>query len=578
MPTRRHAAQTRVDAHGSYLSPLLKIILAWLAAAALAIGHHLFNTSLDKRIVPSTGSTSRLHGIQSQAGASAIGTTFAFLVSALLGVSAGTAFLQCAWRLVRQRSFTVAGLDALWSSPHNPLAFLSIDFWKTGRGVVVIATLSWAFPLMVTFAPGTLSVETQINTVNEECMVQTYDLGFSTALHEELENALDSYTQPSVLANRTVAATLFGGQPFSPTSPCSGNCSYLLPVNAPSFSFSLGVLNSSTLTWTSISKTPLYVADTFDASPSLNPYSGWDFVGNYADYSAFIPVSTGDTIPQGTNFTCITFNSTYHLNYTFLGSIPHVSIDQIVRDKPASQISPPTTAGENATFNEDSGTHSAWFNATANTYALVSSMYNYIIGNATVESTMENAKFVYAPPSLSVTQTHLVSSANGRGDIAWANVPSAVESLLQNITLSLLTVDASQTMNTTCLSTNLVPHFAYNARRLWLVYGLGLGLSLLCAIVGLVALFQNEVGATGSFSDFLAATRNAELNDLDLGKHVRLRYGPLKNGDGRYAFAPSQPENLDGYRPVPEHANADVAEKEAVFSPESLYAGVEVQG
>ncbi|KAJ7261552.1 hypothetical protein C8J57DRAFT_1634612 [Mycena rebaudengoi] len=573
MHTPRHSVQAHAQPHGNYSPPLLKIVLAWLAAAALAIGHHLFNASLNGRIVPSTGSSSGLHGVQSQAGASAIGTTFAFLVSALLGVSAGTAFLQCAWRLVRQRSFTVAGLDALWSSPYNPLAFLSIDFWKTGRGVVGIAALAWVFPLVVTFTPGTLSVETQINTVSEKCMVQTYDLGSSTALHEELGNALQSYTQPSVLANRTVAATLFGGQPFSPTSPCSGNCSYLLSVNAPSFSCSLGVQNSSALTWTSINiYTPLYVADTFDASPSLNPYSGWDSVGHYADYRAYIPVSIGDTIPRGTNFTCITYNSTYYLNYTFLGSIPHVSVDQIVRDKPASQMSPPTTAGENATFNGASGTHSAWFNATTNTYALVSSMYNYIIGRAIMESTQERAQFVYAPASLSVTQTHLVSSANSKGDIAWADVPSVIESLLQNITLSLLTVDPSQTTNTTCLSMNLVPHFAYNARRLWLVYGSGLGLSLLCAVVGVAALFQNEFGATGSFSDFLAATRNAELNDIDLGKRVRLRYGPLKNGGGRYAFA--QPESQDENRPVPGDGNTEVAGKETVFLPESLYAGV----
>ncbi|KAJ7266035.1 hypothetical protein C8J57DRAFT_1619229 [Mycena rebaudengoi] len=573
MHTQQHSAQ--MHTHGSYSSPLLKIVLAWLAAAALAIGHHLFNVSLNEQIVPSTGRSSGLHGIQSQAGASAIGTTFAFLVSALLGVSAGTAFLQCAWRLVRQRSFTVAGLDALWSSLHNPLAFLSLDLWKTGRGVLVIVTLAWLFPLVVTFAPGTLSVETQINTVSEKCTVQTYDLGLSTALHEELGNALQSYTQPSVLAYRTVAATLFGGQPFSPTSQCSGNCSYLLSVNAPSFSCSPGVQNSSALTWnfTSVSPyTPLYVADTFDASPSLNPYSGWDFVGHYTDYNAYIPVSTGDTMPEGINFTCITYNSTYHLNYTFLGSIPHISIDQIVRDKPASQISPPTTAGANATFNADFGTHSAWFNATTNTYALVSSMYNYIIGSAVMSKTMMLAHFVYTPPSLSVTQAHLVCSANSKGDIAWADVPSAMESLLQNITLSLLTVDPSQTTDTTCLSTNLFPHFAYNARRLWLVYGLGLGLSLLCAVVGIVALFQNEFGATGSFSDFLAATRNAELDDIDLGQHVRLQYGPLKNGGGRYAFA--QPESLGGDRPVPGHGKADVAEEETVFLPESLYAGV----
>ncbi|KAJ7097459.1 hypothetical protein C8R44DRAFT_576221, partial [Mycena epipterygia] len=72
-----------------------------------------------------------------------VGTIFAFLVSAFLSMSAGTAFIQSAWRLVQSRSFTLAGLDALWSSTHNPLAFLSFDFWKTAREVVFVAGLSW---------------------------------------------------------------------------------------------------------------------------------------------------------------------------------------------------------------------------------------------------------------------------------------------------------------------------------------------------------------------------------------------------------------------------------------------------
>jgi hypothetical protein len=122
--------------------------------------------------------------VHSQAGASAIGTTFAFLTSAFLAASAGAAFLQSAWGVVRQRSFTISGLDALWSSPHNVLAFFSFDFWRTGRGVVVISALSWAFPLVVTLAPGTLSVGTRTDSTSEVCMVPTFDLSASTVLQE----------------------------------------------------------------------------------------------------------------------------------------------------------------------------------------------------------------------------------------------------------------------------------------------------------------------------------------------------------------------------------------------------------
>ncbi|KAJ6461692.1 hypothetical protein C8R45DRAFT_1108451 [Mycena sanguinolenta] len=70
--------------------PLLQILLAWVAALALAAGHHAFCASLNT--IPSTFT----FDWNSQAGASAISTAFAHLVSATLGVSAGTAFLQCA--------------------------------------------------------------------------------------------------------------------------------------------------------------------------------------------------------------------------------------------------------------------------------------------------------------------------------------------------------------------------------------------------------------------------------------------------------------------------------------------------
>ncbi|KAJ6545686.1 hypothetical protein B0H19DRAFT_844212, partial [Mycena capillaripes] len=114
-----------------------------LVALGLACGHHGFYASLNNRVLASNNSTSASLLLHSQSGASAVGTSFAFLVSAALGVSAGTAFLQCAWKLVRQHAFTVSGLDALWSSPHNVFAFFSFDFWRSARGVVVISALAW---------------------------------------------------------------------------------------------------------------------------------------------------------------------------------------------------------------------------------------------------------------------------------------------------------------------------------------------------------------------------------------------------------------------------------------------------
>ncbi|KAF8203462.1 hypothetical protein K438DRAFT_1415448, partial [Mycena galopus ATCC 62051] len=108
---------------------------------AVAGGHHAFNVSLNGRSPVDGGHG--IYGAHSQAGASLLGTMFSLLVSAFLRISAGTAFIQSAWGVVQRRSFTLAGLDALWSATHNPLAFFTFDFWKSARGVAIVAGLSW---------------------------------------------------------------------------------------------------------------------------------------------------------------------------------------------------------------------------------------------------------------------------------------------------------------------------------------------------------------------------------------------------------------------------------------------------
>ncbi|KAJ7085944.1 hypothetical protein C8R44DRAFT_752758 [Mycena epipterygia] len=498
---------------------LLKISLPWLAALVLAAGHHAFNGSLDATS-PTGGGKAALLRVHSQAGASAIGNAFAFLAAALLGFSVGTAFVQCAWRVVRRRSFSVAGLDALWSSTHDPVAFLSYDFWKSARGVSVLAGISWAFPLIGTFAPGSLSVQTQIKPIRRPCNVPTFDFG-SSALYDQSTSVKKPFLEPSSLADQVVAATLFGGQPISPTSPCAGNCSYLTSVNAPAFSCTLGFKNTSVLEW------------------ERGIVS--DYPGHYANYGNVLNLSAG------TNVTCISYNATYHLNYTFTGPISSVVIKQVVLDQPGSQLMLGTMADRAGPAASDPDfvdgerqTHSAWFNTTTNYYAVLSSLYSFLVGNITTDESGDSLDLVYQPPRLAVTQSRLVTFIQNV-NITWGDVPTAMESLLNNITLSLLTIDPSQRAAAACVYTDSHPYFSYDAEQLWLVYGLALVVALLCDALGVFALVQIRVGPVNAeFSDFLAATRNAELDDVDVSEGsqpVRLRYGPLKDEAGRHAFS-----------------------------------------
>ncbi|KAF8185363.1 hypothetical protein K438DRAFT_2020103 [Mycena galopus ATCC 62051] len=536
--------------HGHYV-PLLKIVLAWVSALVLASGHHAFYASLDNHPVTS-GTTASLF-VHSQAWASAIGTAFAFLVSSLLAVSAGTAFLQCAWRVARKRAVSISGLNAMWSSLTNVFAFLSLDFWRTAQGIVIVSALAWTFPLIVTFAPGTLTIESDVTTVSGPCQVPIFDWEATELLYDLIDSGPEFYFSRSSLTEQIVGATVLGGQPLPATSPCGRNCSYLVSTNGPSYSCSVGAQNPSALNWTSALlqadwfPPPPYFADQTDiTAPSTEtPFGDWDFQAHYTNYT------DGDPDDSGHNITCIAYNSTYNVNYTFAGTTASVVIENIIPQQLAGQMSPNISVQARAPGQPTSLPHTAWYNATASYSAIFSSIASYAIGSVTVQ-TRPVIYFVYSSDTLRLGQTQMMETTStvlfyGVADkFTWIpieDIPPIFESLLQNITLSILggAADRSQSMNTTCIYSHDSTQFVYNKRRLWLIYGLGLGVALLCDFFGIIAFFQNQAfgGATGSnFGAFLAATRNPELNELNLNDpgRIRLVYGPVLSEGGRYAF------------------------------------------
>ncbi|KAF8155141.1 hypothetical protein K438DRAFT_2026530 [Mycena galopus ATCC 62051] len=539
--------------HG-HIVPLLKIVLAWVSALALASGHHAFYASLDNHSVTSGTTVSLL--VYSQVGASAVGTTFAILVSSLLAASAGTAFLQCAWRAARKHAISISGLNAMWSSLTNLFAFLSVDFWRTAQGAVIVSALVWTFHLIVTFAPGTVTVETDVATVSGPCQIPTFDWGGTGLLYDVQASASNLYNGPSLLIQRIVGATFLGGQPLPPTSPCGHNCSYLVSTNAPSYSCSVGAQSASALNWTAVdidpthSPPPYFAAGTDITAPgSENPFSTWDFQAHYTNYTWGRPVADG-----GNNITCIAYNSTYNVNHTFAGTTASVVIDSILPQQIASQMSSNISGipGVWSIPGVEPLVHTAWYNATANYYAILDSIAAYTMGSMTVTIGPTSSIVNFTPGTIQLGEWQMMQAGSSTGtapfspNYTWIpieDIPLMFESLLQNITLSILTgaADGSQSMTTTCFYSDNNTHFVYNKRRLWLIYGLGLGVALLCDFFGIIALFQNKAfgSATGSnFGDFLAATRNPELNELNLNDpgRIRLKYGPVLSEGGRYAF------------------------------------------
>ncbi|KAJ6484644.1 hypothetical protein C8R45DRAFT_1147434 [Mycena sanguinolenta] len=524
----------------SHYVPLLKIVLAWISALALTSGHHAFYASLNNHHVASGTTASFV--VNGQAGASAIGTAFAFLVSSLLSVSAGTAFLQCAWSVVRKRAISISGLNAMWSSPTNMFAFLSLDFWRTAQGIVVISGLAWAFPLVAMYL---------------RTGIPAFGWGAAGLLYDVIDSESIPYYTPSSLIQQIVGATFLGGQPLPATSPCGGrNCSYVVSTYAPSYSCSVGLQKPSALNWTKMGIStmfmppPYYAAGTDITAPD-NEFMQWDFQAHYTNYTNGYPLADG-----GNNITCIAHNSTYNVNYTFAGTTASVVIDSVVPQQLAGQMSP-NISGEAGYLipGSDPLAHTPWYNAASSYKAIFDSIGAYAIGSLVPQNGPAGASVDYTPSTVQLGQTQLMQPAGtsiAGLNFTWIpikDIPPIFESLVKNITLSILTgaADRSQSTMTTCVYSDTNTHFVYNEHRLWLIYGLGLGIALLCDFFGIIALFQNSAlgGATGSsFGDFLAATRNHELNELNLNEpgRIRLKYGPVMSEGGRYAFG--RPDTL----------------------------------
>ncbi len=119
---------------GVPISKLLRMIGCVLLGILLALGHHLFFSSLNTTAV---GSTSR------QQWAIAFGTAFAFLIASFLGLAVSSAYSQFIWVYLRKNTLSLGGIDKIFSLTSDLTGFLSWELMKRAKLVILFATLSW---------------------------------------------------------------------------------------------------------------------------------------------------------------------------------------------------------------------------------------------------------------------------------------------------------------------------------------------------------------------------------------------------------------------------------------------------
>lgn len=100
-----------------------------------AVGHHIiFATQVNEHAVQSS---------QQQEWYSSIVIGLAFLTRAFLTASAGLAYTQLLWYILRSKTFTLAGVDATFSVVKDLSSFLNWELWSNGLSLVVMAIVVW---------------------------------------------------------------------------------------------------------------------------------------------------------------------------------------------------------------------------------------------------------------------------------------------------------------------------------------------------------------------------------------------------------------------------------------------------
>lgn len=120
------------------------MIGSWFSGVIVALGHHFYYGSLG-------GSPTDVYqsilgfDISSQQINAAIGTSFTFIVRALLIFATSIAYIQIFWRAAKHptKQNTLEDLDTMFSGLSNILAFKKGSVWQKYPLLLLLALISW---------------------------------------------------------------------------------------------------------------------------------------------------------------------------------------------------------------------------------------------------------------------------------------------------------------------------------------------------------------------------------------------------------------------------------------------------
>ncbi|GKZ30031.1 hypothetical protein AbraIFM66950_007551 [Aspergillus brasiliensis] len=517
------------------------IITCFLLAASVASMHLGLFHWLDQREVDKT---------IKQPYVTALSVVFVNGFRTFLAAALGMSFIQMLWKDLRARPMRVGDIDSFLSVLTNPLYLGNVQLLAVAPIPFICALICWCIPIAMIFPAGALTVESKSLHVLANQSVPTFDPAFMgngtfTGMMAEAlwqPNDYDAYSGPIYKLTRIARQAIMAGHYLSSPSPCKTDCSYTINMPGPSFECrnysSPDLFSWVNQTYTQKSGAYLYIASPDYAARTNRSEYYFDFGMRWMQDKEY------------QNLTCRAYESNYNLHITYTGDQQDITTEVTpIRQLNSSYMYDyagiyPRTGGRdpkiNATTTGETGGNVTDIFRRANLAAIQDSLVLAFSGYI-------DMMILHGQPTAN-TIISLSDLYSGPANTPTFNITSAsMQDLLQNITISLLTMNQTTTQTTVTNNVTVNVYTFDRPARLVAPYFACLGAALAFILFGGHALLSNGISAsmTGVFQTLCTTRASARLDDLaakgclggrenvpDELRNLKVMFGEIQGKDG----------------------------------------------
>jgi hypothetical protein len=446
------------------------IILAFIVTGvAMMILHHELYHFLNGKAV------NQNFGRHGQAIASALGTFIAYIAHQVLAAAMGIVFVQLLWDKLHSRPHTVKHIDALIACGNSPWTPSAFQAWKRSTiFLAFIAALASVLAAITIFAPGSLSVQANEYQLPAPCTVRAPNLGGGN-----LASASTQFGNPIAHTMSVTTRIVVQGSYLPPVSMCESACQFDIQYFAP-------VLNCTDITTSA------------DLNTLLPEFTFWNSSFTF-DGPLVIDVAMNTSTTTQQAVQCVAYNGTYTATIQQTLGFSTIAVADILLN---NQITSNLSA---------EGEYGLGIDALADALARAV--------NGTVAS---GASYGFTPDSNAIANTWITSDAYT--EEIKVDLMEIMPSFMQNVSLSITSgyydypgyYSTIPEYYTTCWYPTSV--FSYDERHLIPPYVGGIGLTIICAILAVMARARNGRDESLGFPRILEAVLGGPSSTLSEGK------------------------------------------------------------